>query len=306
MKDLKELMSRDVEHPPVMDLHMHSSFSDGTDSPAGLIEKVKAAGIDIFSITDHDETKGCRDMLGNIKEDDPYFVPGVEFSTSDEEGKYHILGYDYDVDSPVMAEMVDRFHEIRMYKLDRRIELLKEYYGFTFTDEDMEWLYAQNNPGKPHIANLMVRHGYAPDITAAIDNYVSNCRVKYKSVRPEEAIEAILGSGGIPVLAHGYFGDGGQLLSDHEMEMRLLRLEDMGLRGIECFYSGFSQKMNRYMLYLAGKYNFLATAGSDYHGTNKNVELGDLGVDRDVGTAALVYMKTIDFFDEIAEQKNRR
>ena len=302
MTDYKGLLERDAEHPPVIDLHMHSDFSDGTDSPEDLINNVKAAGIDIFSLTDHDEIKGCEELFRHLKADDPVFIPGVEFSTSDEEGKYHILGYAYDTGSPVMAQMIARFHEIRMYKLGRRVELLKEYYGFEFTDSDMEWLYSRNNPGKPHIANLMVRHGYAPDITSAIDNYVSNCRVRYQTVRPEEAIETILKSNGIPVLAHGFLGDGGQLLNNYEMEMRLIRLQDMGLAGIECFYSGFTPAMNSYMLYFSHKYNLLATAGSDYHGGNKNVRLGDTGIGTGTGERALIYMKTIDFLEEAGKQ----
>ena len=98
-------------------------------------------------------------------------------------------------------------------------------------------------------------------------------------VRPEEAIAGILGGGGIPVLAHPSFGDGDQLIIGEEMEARLQRLIGFGLQGVEAFYSGFSPKLRNEMLRFASRFELYVTAGSDYHGKNKLVELGDTGLD---------------------------
>ena len=101
--------------------------------------------------------------------------------------------------------------------------------------------------------------------------------MKSEYVRPEEAIKAILDSGGIPVLAHPFFGSGDQLIVGEEMEERLKHLLKYNLKGIECFYSGFTPKLIKQALDFASKYNLYVTAGSDYHGKNKLVELADTG-----------------------------
>ena len=121
----------------------------------------------------------------------------------------------------------------------------------------------------------MVKYGYAETKEKAIKEYINLFRVKNDYLRPEEAIYGILGSGGIPVLAHPAFGSGDELFLGKEMEERLLRLMEFGLRGMEVFYSGFTPKLRQEMLSLADKYGLYVTAGSDYHGSNKLVELGD-------------------------------
>ena len=127
----------------------------------------------------------------------------------------------------------------------------------------------------------MVRYGYAETKEQAIKAYIDTLRFGSEYVRPEEAIQGILGAGGIPVLAHPCFGDGDQLIVGEEMETRLHRLLEMGVQGMEVFYSGFSPKLRGEMLALAEKYYLYITAGSDYHGGNKLVVLGDTGLNED-------------------------
>lgn len=266
------------EYIPAIDLHMHSTFSDGTDTPEEILANVKKAGIDIFSLTDHDESRGAALLKELVKAepDSPTFLTGAEFSCRDEYGRYHILGHNYDPDSASMIEITGLFHQIRIGKVKARIEALKEEKGFVFSEEDLAALLANRNPGKPHIGNLMVKYGYAPDRNTAIDQ-INRLKVKSRRVRPEEAIDAILKGGGIPTLAHGFYGDGDQLLMADELEERVARLAGYGLKGLECFYSGFSEKMTDTSLRLANKYGLLVTAGSDYHGKNKLVRIGDTG-----------------------------
>lgn len=273
-----------VEGLARIDLHMHSKVSDGTDAPEELLSRVRDAGIELFALTDHDAIQGGRRVIAARGNGDPHFITGVEFSCKDEGGKYHILGYGYDVDASPINEVVDFTHDLRMRKVKARLEFLTQEFGFEFPPEEVAALLANDNPGKPHIGNLMVKLGFAESKEVAIKDYINKLRIRSSHIRPEVAIEGILGSGGIPVLAHPIYGDGDDLIMGKEMEERLLRLMDLGIRGVEAYYSGFTKKMQDELLGYADKYDLLVTAGSDYHGKNKLIMLGDTNLE-DVSVA---------------------
>ncbi len=260
-----------------IDLHMHTTVSDGSDKPREIIANVREAGIGLFSVTDHDAVKGCRIIRRALKEGDPRFINGAEFSCKDEEGKYHILGYNYKPFSRHILGLVDLGHTYRINKVKARLEFIKNEFGFSFPDWEIKKLFEMDNPGKPHIGNLMVKYGYADDRKQAINEFIDKIKFRTEYVRPEEAIEGILKAGGIPVLAHPSYGSGDQIIIGDEMDHRLRRLMDFGLQGVEAYYSGFSKKLTDQMLDFAGKYDLYVTAGSDYHGRNKLVPLGDTG-----------------------------
>lgn len=262
-----------------IDLHMHTTVSDGTDSPEEILARVKAEGIQLFSVTDHDAVKAGQIIRGLLKEGDPRFITGVEFSCKDEEGKYHILGYNFDPYSPAIQETVGHGHKLRMNKVLRRLGFLKTEFGFSFPDEELKQLLTMDNPGKPHIANMMVRHGYAETKEQAIRDFINRLRFRSEYIRPEEAIAGILAAGGIPVLAHPPYGSGDELILGADLEHRVNHLMAFGLQGLEAFYSGFTEKLHRGVLSLAERYDLYVTAGSDYHGANKLVLLGDTGLD---------------------------
>ena len=165
-----------------------------------------------------------------------------------------------------------------MKKVTERLDFLKSEFGFCFKQEDINDLLSLDNPGKPHIGNLMVKYGFAASKESAIDDYINRIHFKSEYVRPGEAISGIRVAGGIPVLAHPFYGSGDELIVGKDMEERLERLIKFGLRGIEAFYSGFSDKLQKAALSLAKEYDLLVTAGSDYHGKNKLVRLGDTGL----------------------------
>jgi len=265
-----------------IDLHMHSTVSDGTDTPAEILEKVKKEGIGLFSITDHDAIKAAELIPPLLKADSPRFISGTEISCRDEDGKYHILGYGYRPDGKAINDLVEKTHSLRLYKVNQRLEFLKDSFGFTFSKEDIDDLLSNYNPGKPHIGKLMVKYGYVNSKEEAIENYLNKKKFANCYVRPKEAIEAILDSGGIPVLAHPIYGDGGQLIQGEEMRKRLDKLTSFGIKGVEAYYSGFSFKMIKEMLDFAKKYDLYVTAGSDYHGSNKLVILGDNNLEPDM------------------------
>lgn len=261
-----------------IDLHMHTTVSDGTDAPEEILARVREAGIRLFSVTDHDAVKAGRIIPPLLKEGDPAFLTGAEFSCRDEEGKYHILGYGYDPDADAIRALVEKGHGLRIGKVKARLDFLKKEFGFSFPREELDALFALDNPGKPHIANMMVRRGFAPSKEQAIREFIDRIRFRNEYIRPEDAIRGILGGGGIPVLAHPFYGDGDQLILGEEMDKRLRHLMDFGLQGAEAFYSGFTPRLIGEMLSLAERYGLYVTAGSDYHGSNKLVELGDTGL----------------------------
>ena len=262
-----------------IDLHMHTTVSDGSDTPEELLAFVREEGIRLFSVTDHDAVKAARIVPALLKEGGPAFISGAEFSCRDSLGKYHILGYGFDPDAEAVRDLVELGHSYRMKKVTGRLEFLKEQFGFGFPQEELDGLLSLDNPGKPHIANLMVQHGYAASREEAIRDYIDRLHFREEYVKPEEAISGILGGGGIPVLAHPTYGDGDQLILGDEMEARLKRLTEMGLRGVEAFYSGFTPRLTREMLSFAERFRLYTTAGSDYHGRNKLVRLGDSGLE---------------------------
>jgi predicted metal-dependent phosphoesterase TrpH len=261
-----------------IDLHMHTTVSDGTDTPERILGLVREAGIGVFSVTDHDAVRAAGIIRPLLGPGDPRFIPGAEFSCRDGEGKYHILGYGFDPASAPILELVGRSHALRMRKVTARLDFLRTEFGFTFPDDEIGRLLSMDNPGKPHIGNLMVRYGYAATKEQAIKEYIDRASVREGFIRPEEAVSAIAAGGGIPVLAHPFYGSGDELILGGDMERRLKRLESFGLRGIEACYSGFTAKLRETALALARSHGLLVTAGSDYHGSNKLVRLGDTGL----------------------------
>ena len=263
----------------MIDLHMHTTISDGSDTPEEILGLVREAGISLFAVTDHDSFSGYRRTRSARAEGDPRLLSGVEFSCKDEKGKYHILGYGYDSESEPIRRVVDHGHALRMKKTSARLRFLADEFGFVFPEAEIEKLLSLSNPGKPHIGNLMVQYGYAETKEQAIRDYIDQLHFRQEYIRPEEAIAGILGSGGVPVLAHPPFGSGNEIIVGEAMDLRLRRLVELGIQGLECFYSGYTPKLQEEMLGFAEKYSLYVTAGSDYHGRNKLVKLGETGLD---------------------------
>lgn len=265
--------------PKKIDLHMHTTVSDGTDTPEELLAHVRQAGLELFSVTDHDSIKACAVIRALLQPGDPAFLTGVEFSCRDEEGRYHILGYGFDPDTEPIRKIVKTGHGFRMKKVLARLEFLETRFRFAFPEAEKRRLLSLDNPGKPHLGNLMVKYGYAKTKEEAIKNFIDQLKLRSEYVRPEDAIAGILGSGGIPVLAHPCCGSGDEIILGEELDNRIRKLMDYGLQGLEAFYSGFSDKLREQVLSLAEKYDLYITAGSDYHGKNKLVRLGSTGLE---------------------------
>lgn len=260
-------------HP---DLHLHSNVSDGTDSPGELLNKVRQSDIDIFALTDHDAYLGCQEIGKLLVPGDPLFLSGIELSCADAGGKYHILGYAFDPCGQSIQEAVEITHAARREKALNRLHFLETQLGAAFSGQDIQALMENKNPGKPHIVRLLLDKGYIAEKAEGF-SILSRYHGKERRLTPEEAIDAILRSGGIPVLAHGILADGSQRLTREQVTQRVQRLKTFGLMGLEGFYSAYDTEQTGIMLSLAEENQLLVTAGSDYHGSNKTVRLGDSG-----------------------------
>lgn len=257
---------------------MHTTVSDGTDVPEEIVLLVREKEIQYFSITDHDAIHTAKCWPFSLNGKLPAFISGVEFSCKDNLGKYHILGFGYDPNAEAINSLVDKGHNLRVQKMKDRLQKLKDGYQVILPEKEVEELLHLSNPGKPHLATLLVKYGYAANKREAFSDFLNKVHTRSEYVRPEEAIERILESGGIPVLAHPIFGSGEEMILGDELDARIERLVEMGVRGLEAFYSGFSSEQTEELLALADRYDLYVTAGSDYHGSNKKVQLGDTGV----------------------------
>ena len=263
--------------PSKIDLHMHSTASDGTDSPAQLAEKVKAAGISVFALTDHDTVSGAEKLKKHLP-DGVTFIPGIEFSCVMPSGKCHILGFNCDTDYPAFRAALDKGAELRREKLERRLDFLREH-GIQFPDEELELLRQMPSVGKPHLGNLMVKYGFAASKDEAIKDVINQCHTGTTRIGAETAVKAILASGGIPVWAHPLGGTGEKEVGSEQFMAMLTELLSYGLKGLECWYSIYPAERCRWLAHIAKENGLLVSGGSDYHGKNKTVTLGTLNAD---------------------------
>ena len=269
-----------------VDLHIHTTASDGADTPGELAAKVAAAGLELFSVTDHDTVDGALEMEKFVP-DGVKYIRGVEFSCLSPGGKCHILGYDYDPDHPAFRAALAEGRRLRMEKLDRRLEQLKTDHGIVLTDAERTWLLSRNSPGKPHLGRIIRDRGLAPDLDSAIRGFIRDVPGRDR-IEAQTAIEAITAAGGCPVWAHPLGGEGEKRLSSEKFENLLETLCGYGLRGLECRYSRYGRKESEFLLDHAERLGLTPTGGSDYHGSNKKgIELGQLGHDWTVDTEKL-------------------
>lgn len=277
-----------------VDLHIHTTASDGTDTPRELLWNVQKAGLNVFAITDHDTIKGAMEMK-KIVPSGIRFVQGIEFSCRTKSGsRCHILGLNYDEHNAVFQEAIRTGDNLRHAKFFKRIECLHENFGIDFTDDEIDSLLRIPSVGKPHIANMIVMKGYASDRQEAISKYIDRCRTGVGRLDAEQAIRSILASGGIPVCAHPLGGEGESELPEHKFRVLLAEIVSYGIKGLECWYSKYSQTKCRMLTNWAQRHGLCISGGSDYHGTNKSVPLGKLNSENvNVDSSALTILRTI-------------
>lgn len=259
-----------------IDMHTHTSFSDGDLTPNELVLYAKNHGIDTLSITDHDTIKGVRNLNKELIRDIEFY-PGIELTAKVNRGRMHILGYNIDIDNVKLNNKLSQIDSNVLYSMMSYFSYLKRTYGISFEVNDiMEILNASRNIGRPDIAKLMVKYGYVDNIDEAFDNYLTEMynllRTNNSGVTPDECIDLIKSSGGIAILAHPH----SLLLSEDELIKKIKELQEMGLDGIEVYHSNHRLEQMQMYKKIAEKLNLLISGGSDFHGMSvkPDIEIG--------------------------------
>lgn len=253
-----------------IDLHIHSTASDGTLTPDEILEQAQVLNLGAVSITDHDSIDGSRKAL-RIGIPAPLgFIAGVEISASPPStyprpGSFHILGYGVDVTDAALNRSLAGLQSARENRNPRILAKLKKL-GIPVTMEELLTVSGDGQTGRPHIAELLIAKGAAENIQDAFDRYLGTGKVAYvdkERIACADALQLITAAGGVGVLAHpGLL----QLDSDSHLENILHELKGMGLAGIEVHYPEHSPEQTRRFIELARRFELLMTGGSDFHG----------------------------------------
>lgn len=261
----------------MIDLHAHTTVSDGGDSPSELVAAAARAGLDAIAVTDHDNDAGCDEAVAAGGRLGVEVVPGVEISCYVEDLRdlgyapsarptMHLLGYFVPrADNPLSAALA----ELQQHRANRNrviVERLNEL-GIDVTFEEVEREAGGSGAqiGRPHFAAVLVRHGAVPDYQSAFDVYLAKGAKAYvdrKLYRPADAIELMLDAGAVPVLAHPLTLN----LAPGELDRFVAGLVESGLRGLEGYHGDWPEADQQPVRELAGRYGLMVTGGSDYHG----------------------------------------
>jgi len=257
-----------------VDLHIHSTASDGRLSPEEVVAKSAGLGLTTIAITDHDTVDGIVPALEAAKAFPGLrVIPGVELSTDVTQGEVHILGYFINYTSRELRARLERMRNSRRERAQGMIAKLRDL-GIHVEWRRVQEIAGSGSIGRPHLAQAMLEKGYVASFSEAFDSYIgrgSPAYVERKKMAPVDAVELILGAKGLPVLAHP--------LTINDPEAMVIELKTAGLVGIETYYKNYNTDEVSRLAGLAEGYNLVATGGSDYHGIDTDTEIMIGGVD---------------------------
>lgn len=263
----------------VADLHVHSNNSDGSDSVENLVKEIKKANLEIFALTDHDTIAGCIEITKYIPENIK-FIPSIELTCQTGDIKCHILGFNCNPADEKLNALIQKGKELRRKKLETRLDYIKNVLHIDLTNDELNWLYSRKSVVKTHLANLLVKRKMAKTNVEAMQKYLDGIKTGNTRFSIEEAIDAIVTSGGIPVWAHPLGGEGEKHIAHKKFMPCLEKMIAYGIKGLECYYSRYTLEEVKFLITCANSNNLLISGGSDYHGTNKeNIQLAKLNVD---------------------------
>jgi hypothetical protein len=259
-----------------VDLHSHSTASDGTLAPAEVARLAVRNGLSAWALTDHDTIAGIAEAAAEALKLGLDFLPGIEISAEfPQPGTLHLLGYGIDPASDVLAGMTKSLLAGRDNRNPKIVERLREL-NVAITMEEVEAEAGGAVIGRPHIAAILTRKGYVSSIKQAFDKYLAPGGLAYfdkERLTPRQAIEMIRDSGGVAVLAHPVQL---RLQNDARLDRVVKDLTDLGLSGIEVIHSDHDAALVEKYADIARRYGLLKTGGSDFHGTNKSkIDLGE-------------------------------
>lgn len=250
----------------VVDLHVHTTASDGTYTPSGVVSLALKAGIVAMAITDHDTTDGVNEAVSASEGTSLELVPGVEISVGNTDN-VHIVGLYVNTKEENFRKKMDELKKNRMDRNKEMVWLLKKE-GFDISYESVSRSMNADNVGRLHIAHYMQSKGYVSDYKKAFKKYLvpgAKAYVPIKHISEEEGIKTILNSGGLAFLAHINY----LKMSEYDIEKTVKRLMNYGLSGIEAFYSGYDKKTEIFAHSLCEKYGLLKSGGTDFHGARR-------------------------------------
>ena len=246
--------------PSSVDLHTHSTASDGTLTPVRLVTLAAARGLRVLGLTDHDTTAGLPEARSAAERHDLTLVPGVELSTHVAEGEVHVLGYFIDPEHPRLVEALARFREAREGRASAIVGRLAAV-GATIDLARVLEIAGGGSIGRPHVARVLVESGHASSINDAFDRFLVRGRPGYVEryrLTPPDAVRLVRAASGVPVLAHPH--------SVADLDRLLPELVAAGLGGLECHYGDYDDGLKRDLLALAARHRLVATGGTDFHG----------------------------------------
>lgn len=247
-----------------VDLHIHTSYSDGAFSPEKIVDTAIDAGLEAIAITDHDNVLSHQIALDYAKDKSLKILPGVEINTIYKGYEVHILGYFMDLEDSDFQKLIKTQQQARVKQTKEIITLLAKRAGIKITlDSIVSQVAPGGSIGRPHIAKAITNAGGTSSSIEAYNKYIndnSNVYVQRKTVTPFEAVEVIYEAGGIPVFAHPY---------DVDIADQLIKeMMNFGLRGLEAYHRKHSPAIIEYFSTLAEKYGLIITGGSDFHAPN--------------------------------------
>ena len=271
---------------PGIDLHTHSSVSDGTESPAELVAAAVAADLDVVALTDHDSTAGWSSAFVAAEGTGLTVVPGIELSTQLDYASVHVLGYLIDPDNPALAEETARIRAERLHRAEAMVSRISADYALDWDD-----VVAQTSPGttlgRPHIADALVARGHVPDRTAAFDSILHWRGGYYRphdAPPPVDGVRLIAEAGGVAVIAHPGARGPERVLTRRG---RMRQLVDAGLFGLEVDHRDNPRGSRETWAKVAREYGLVETGSSDYHGLGKPNRLGENTTSPEVYAAIL-------------------
>jgi 3',5'-nucleoside bisphosphate phosphatase len=249
------------------DLHLHTTASDGTNTPAEIVKRAKELGFKAIAITDHDTIDGLKEATEAGQSLGVEIIPGIELNTFGDGKEIHILGYYCDPLEECFISLLVNLRESRIKRINLMLDKLNSL-EFAITLEEVQKDNPQtSNLGRPHIAQTLINKGYASSIREVFDKYIGVHGPAYVSehkLTPQAAVREIIEAKGIPVIAHPF------LVGDDTI---IKELKPAGLKGIEVYHSDHDVRTSQHYLKLAREYNLLVTGGSDDHGKLKGTEL---------------------------------
>ena len=244
------------------DLHMHTRESDGTYKIEEIIKEIKQEGIEFFSITNHDTTKGIEEAQRLAKDNCLSFVPGVEISTLYEKEMFHILGYKYDLKNKEFLNFLDNNIKLLQKKDDDSINMLIEH-GYDIDFQEYKNYKHDSSRGGWKTLNFLIDNGFCKDINEFFTKvFINERKLVYPEFpHPKKAIEDIKKAGGIAILAHPKYGK-----SKFTLKETLSMFKKWGIDGIECSHPHHSREIIEECMKYCKENNLIITGGSDFHG----------------------------------------